>query len=190
MGQYATASDLASFMQTDVDTSTANLLLTLVSGQFDSEADTTFGTPVAVTHSEAGNGSRILIPPFRPVQSVTAVRIDGVSITDYTVIKSRVGFWKIYRISGFGTWIGTVNWTGFPPQLVEVDLTYGYTTVPDDVRAAVLATAANAYQQPTSAIIAENIDDYRTRYAAKGGGVQLTEYAQQIAANYRGMYVA
>lgn len=178
MVQYATASELASYIQADVDTSTANLLLQLASAEFNSEADTTFVSTTA-TWSEAGNGSRILEVPWRPITAVSAVRIAGVTVTDYTRIKQR-----FYRSNGWGTVCG------FPPDLVEIDLTYGYSSVPDDVKAAVLETAASAYQQPSSAVAAESIDDYRVRYNSDSGGVQLTPYAKDIAAGYRGMFLA
>jgi len=185
MVQYATAAELASYLQQDVDTSTATLLLQLASAEFDNEADTTF-TPTTVTHSEVGNGSRVLIPPFKPIISINAVRINNVTVTDYTVVTSRIWYAKLYRNNGFGYWLNLQDWIGFPPQNVEVDLTYGYATPPDDVKASVLETAAQAYHQPTGAVIAEAIDDYKVSYAAHIGGVQLTSYAQKIAASYVG----
>lgn len=185
MAQYATASDLASFLQQDVDTSTANLLLTLASAEFDNAADTTF-TATSVTHTEVGIGSRLIVPPFKPVISIDAVRIAGVAFTDYAVIKSRIGYWKIYRASGFGWWINFSTWTGFPPQAVEIDLTYGYTAPNDLVKAAVLDTAAQAYMQPVNAVIGESIDDYKVAYAKRSGGIQLSPYAKEIAASFVG----
>jgi hypothetical protein len=176
--QYATASELASYIQSDVDTSTAVLLLQLASAEFNNEADTSF-TPITTTWSEAGNGSYVMTVPWRPITAVTAVRIAGVVVTDYTRIKQR-----FYRLGGWGS-----PWA-FPPDLVEIDLTYGYAAVPDEVKGAVLETAASAYQQPTGEIAAESIDDYRVRYNASAGGVQLTPSAKDLATGYRGIFVA
>lgn len=185
MPQYATASELASYLQQDVDTSTANLLLTMASSEFDNAADTTF-VATTVTHIEVGHGSRIITPPFKPVIAVTAIRIDGVAFTDFTTIKSRIGYWRICRASGFGWWVGLSTWNGFPPQSIEVDLTYGYTAATDLVKAAVLETAGQAYQQPTGVIIGETIDDYRVQYGKRTGGMQLTPYAKEIAQSFAG----
>lgn len=185
MPQYATALELASYLQQDVDTSTANLLLTLASAEFDNEADTTF-VPTNVTHIEVGHGSRIIQPPFKPVNTVTAIRIDGVVFTDFTVIKSRIGYWRICRASGFGWWVGLSSWNGFPPQSIEVDLNYGYSAATDLVKAAVLETAGQAYMSPVGNVIGETIDDYRVQYGKRTGGVQLTPYAKSIAATFAG----
>lgn len=176
MVQYATPEDLASYIQSDVDTSTAVLLLELASAEFDQEADTTF-TATTATWSEPGTGSRILEVPWRPIIAVTQVRVAGVIVTDYTRIKQ-----NFYRSAGWGTW------GAFPPDLVEIDLTYGYSTVPDEVKGAVLETAAAAYQQPASSVAAESIDDYRVRYNAGTGGVQLTANALKLAADIRGQF--
>jgi hypothetical protein len=176
--QYATASELASYIQSDVDTSTAVLLLQLASAEFNREADTSF-TPITATWSEAGNGGLVMIVPWRPITAVTAVRIAGTTVTDYSRIEQR-----FYRTGGWGS-----PWA-FPPDLIEIDLTYGYATVPDEVKAAVLETAAQAYQQPASTIAAESIDDYRVRYNANTGGVQLSASAMKLAADIRGQFLA
>ena len=177
--QYATASELASYIQQDVDTDTAELLLQLASAEFNNLADTVFGGAIAATYQTTGTSARAIILPFKPVVSVTAVRIAGAVVTDYTRIRH-----KLYRASGFGS-----TWS-FPPDLVEVDLTYGFTTVPDDVKGAVLEAAAQAYQQPSSAVVAETIDDYRVAYSTHSGGVQLTPFGKEVAAGYAGMYAA
>jgi hypothetical protein len=48
MAQYATASELASYLQKDLDTATAVQALTLASADFSNAADTWF-TPTTVT---------------------------------------------------------------------------------------------------------------------------------------------
>jgi hypothetical protein len=178
MALYATPSELASYLQQDVDTSTATLVLTIASGAFSNAADTWFVATTA-TYSTKGGPGLCLELPFRPVTAVSAVRLNGVTITGWTLVKN-----ALYRQAGFGTW------AAFPPDLVEVDLTHGYTTVPDDVKGAVLETAAQAYETPVGAVISETIDDYAIRYATTGGGIQLTKSAAEIAAGYRGTVAA
>lgn len=178
MVQYATAVELAGYLQQDIDTYTATLILTTASSLFSNEADTMFAA-TTVTYEKVGDGSRILVLPFKPVTAISAVRIAGVAVTDYTRIRS-----TLYRTTGFG------NGWAFPPEKVEVDLTHGYATVPDDVKIAVLETAAQAYTTPVGAVISEKIDDYAVRYATEGGGIRLTDSAMALAAGYRGQFLA
>lgn len=181
MAQYATASELASYLQEDVDNATANLLLTTASGLFDREAQTTF-TPTTVTWSTTQYpGCTQLDPPYRPVTAVSAVRVNGVAITGWYLRCN-----LLYRAAGFGVYRG---W-GVPPDQVDVDLTYGYSTAGDDVKASVLETAATGYARPVGAVAMEAIDDYRVQYATTGGGIQLTPSALAVAAGYRGILIA
>lgn len=171
---YATASELASYLQQDVDTATATLVLQTASQMFSSRADTMFA-PTTVTYTTLGTGCTQLVLPFRPVTAVSAVRVATVVVTDYTRIKS-----TLYRSSGFGTW-------AFPPQTVEVDLTHGYATVPDDVKGAVLDMAALAYAVPVGAVTSESIDDYSVRFG-NSSSVRLTPIAEDLADRYRGTW--
>lgn len=178
MVQYATATELAGYLQQDLDTYTATQVLTLASGQFSQAACTWFASTSA-TYTTTGTPCVSIPLPFRPVTAVSAVRINNVAITGFTLVKNTV-----YRAAGFGTSCA------IPPDEVEIDLTHGYATVPDDVKAAVLETAAAAYSVPVSAVIGETIDDYSIRYSAAGGGVQLTSAARNLAEQYRGSLIA
>jgi hypothetical protein len=175
---YATASELASYLQQDVDTSTATLTLQVVSELFAKRAHTRFES-TATTYKAAGVNAFEIVLPFQPLIAVQAVRIRSVAVTDYTVIGP-----SVYRRLGFGSW-----WT-FPPDLVEIDYTHGYTTVPDDVKGAVLESAAGAYMNPDVSTTSESIDDYTVRSSANGGGVQLSTSAQMLADYYAGVLVA
>lgn len=182
MVMYATAAELASYLQQDLDTSTATLAITVASGMFSTRAATMF-TPTAVTYQAEAKGYWQLRLPFRPIISITAVRVVGlggpITITDYSRVKT-----VLYRLIGFGV-PGT-----FPPDMVEVDLTHGYVTCPDDVKGAVLESAGMAYLHPDAALTAEAIDDYSIRTAGNLAGFQLSQGAQQLADLYRGVFVA
>jgi hypothetical protein len=89
----------------------------------------------------------------------------------------------LWRSAGFGTW------SAFPPDLVEVDLTYGYTTVPDAVKLAVLEIAASQYQRPDLLVSSEAIDDYRITYYS-GTPIYPGRPWREVAADYRGIAVA
>lgn len=176
--QYATASELASYLQKDLDTATAVLTLQVASQLFSVRACTAFSA-VSLTYQVLGQGYWQLQLPFRPIISVSAVRSIGmggtVTITDYTRIKT-----VMYRLAGFGV-------PGmFPPDLIEVDLIHGYAVCPDDVKGAVLETAAGAYVSPDTTTYSEAIDDYSVKTAPRTGGVMLSESAALLADRYRG----
>jgi len=173
---YATPADLASYLKQDVDTSTATLVLQIASELFAQAAHTRFEA-TTVTYQTQGSDGNLLTLPFRPIISVAAVRIGGVAVTDYT----RIGQ-IMYRVN---------RWGGWPVfQLVEVDLTHGYTAPGDDVKGAVLETSATAYQSPDPSTVSESIDDYSVRTAANIGGMMLTPAAAKLADMYRGPLVA
>lgn len=175
---YATAAELASFLKQDLDTSTATLALQITSELFAKRAHTRFESTSA-TYSQPGTNAFEIVLPFQPVIAVSAVRIKGVAVTDYTVIAP-----SVYRKLGFGSWFA------FPPDLVEIDYTHGYTTVPDDVKGAVLESAGAAYMNPDISTKSESIDDYSVSSAANSGGIMLSPFAQSIADYYAGVLVA
>lgn len=180
---YATPSELASFLQKDIDASTAALALQTASQLFSTRADTMF-TPTSITYQTEGFGYRQLKLPFRPIISVAEVRIINqfsgtLVITDYSRIKT-----VLYRLIGFGV-------PGmFPPDMVEVDLVHGLATAGDDVKGAVLETAAAAYQGPDITVAAEAIDDYSIKMAPNTGGMSLSPAAAMLADLYRGTIAA
>lgn len=176
MAQYATATELAGRLQKDLDTYSANQVLTLSSALLDREAETTW-TPTTVTWSTTyANGCTELELPFKPISAVSAVRVNGVAVTGW-VLRGNT----IYRVAGFG-----YRWA-YPPDQVDVDLTYGYAAATDDVKAAVIEIAGQAYEVPNGAIVSETIDDYAVRYATSGG-LRMTEMAESLAAGYRGVH--
>lgn len=181
---YATPSELASFLQKDLDTASATLDLQIASQLFSARANTMFA-PTTVTYQVVGLGYRQLQLPYRPVTAVSAVRIvsaaTGVTttITDYSRVKT-----VLYRLIGFGV-------PGiFPPDMVEVDLTYGFAAPGDDVKGAVLESAGAAYQGPDVTVAAEGVDDYQIKMAPNTGGVMLTPAAEKLADWYRGSIAA
>jgi hypothetical protein len=176
--QYATATELAGKLQKDLDTYSADQVLTLASALFSREADTWFA-PTTATYTTLGTPCPSIDLPFRPVSAVTDVRINSVAVTGWTLIKR-----TLWRPQGFGTSCS------IPPDKVEIDLTHGEATAPDDVKAEVLEIAGQAYDIPVGALVAESIDDYAVKYATTGGGLQLTASARDLARMYRGTLAA
>lgn len=167
MAMYATPDELASFLQQDLDTATATLALELASGEFRRASQTAF-TPETETYTTTGSTYTTLPLPFRRVTAVTAIRVNGVELpVDWTLIGS-----TLYRSLGFGT--SAV----FPPDRLEVDLTHGFTAPPDDVKRAVLESAANIYENPINAA-QDTTGSTSVRF-------RLSDYAAKLAAEYRG----
>lgn len=175
MAMYATPSQLASYLQQDLDTATATQALTLASGEFSAAAETWF-TPVSVTWGVTVSGCVGLVLPYRPVTAVSAVRVNGAAVTGWTL---RDGV--LYRSAGFGARYG------WPPDYAEVDLTHGYLSAPDDVQLAVLQIAGPMYEHPSSSA-SEQIDDYVIRY--NGTPISPGRPWQDVAAGYRGVLIA
>ncbi|HEX5997505.1 MAG TPA: hypothetical protein VFY84_20395, partial [Jiangellales bacterium] len=116
--------------------------------------------------------------PNRPVTAVLQVRVNGVVVTGWTLIGG-----VLYHASGFGA-LGS-----FPPDVLAVDYTHGYTTVPDDVKKAVLKLAADEYDNPTR-VQSESIDDYVVRYDPANKIDPGFESPETVAARYRGVVFA
>lgn len=177
MALYASVAELASYLQQDVDTSTATLVLETASALFATAAQTAF-TATTVTYEVRGTGQRELWLPYRPIISITQARVAGVIVTDYTRIK-RV----LFRLLGWGVA------AQYPPDLVAIDLVHGYAAAADDVKGAVLETAASAFVSPDNATVGEKIDDYTVRQSSGAGGMQLSKAASALALMYRGAIV-
>jgi len=182
---YCTVAELASFLKQDVDTSTATLAIQVVSELFARRAHTRFESTSA-TYSQPGRCAFEIVLPFQPVIAVQQVRItvfggspQTIASTEYSVIPP-----SIYRRTGFG------RYQSFPPDLVEIDYTHGYTVVPDDVKGAVLESAAAAYINPDITTKSESIDDYSVSGAPENGGVSLSKAGQMVADYYAGVLVA
>lgn len=176
MVQYATAVELAAYMQDDLDTASANQALQLASWEFSAAADTWFAAQTA-TYTTTGTRATNIIVPFKPIIAVDEVRINGLAVTGWTLIGQ-----MLYRREGFG------YYTTYVPDLLEVDLSHGYTTVFDDVKLAVLEIAAGMYGNPTSAV-SERIDDYTVRYDPNYKIVPGRPW-RDVAAAYRGSLIA
>jgi hypothetical protein len=174
---YATATELAGYLQQDLDTYSATQALTLASAEFSRVADTVFSATSA-TWSTTPYGCTELELPYNDVTAVTAVRVNGSVVTGWTL---RLGF--LYRAAGFGY---RGSW---PPDQVDVDLTYGQTAVPDDVKLAVLEISAAGYEHPQG-WTSETIDDYSVRYDPSNKISPAARPWQDVAATYRGLLIA
>lgn len=176
MVQYATESELAGFLQRDVDTYSASQALTLASGEFSAACGVWFAAQTVTWTTEICADTRVFLP-FRDVTAVSAVRVNGVTVTGWTLING-----VLYQPVGFGS-LGV-----FPPDVLAVDLTYGRTSVPDDAKKAVLQMAGQRYEAPLANVSMEQIDDFLVRYDGKP--VIANEDPAVVIARYRGFVFA
>lgn len=176
MAQYATASELASYLQQDLDTASADQALTLATGEFTRRARKRWAATAETWTTDATFATRLTLP-YRDVTAITAVKVNGVAVAvDYTL---RNGV--VYRDAGFG------NPYAWPPDVVTVEFTYGLTTVPDEVKLAVLGCAAELYENPTG-VASESVDDYTVKY--NGTPVAPGRDWRDVADYYRGLLIA
>ncbi len=176
MAQYATASELASHLQKDLDTASANQALTLATGEFVRRARRRWASTAGSWTTPATHATSLVLP-YRDVTSIAAVRINGVvAAVDYTLRNGRV-----YRPTGFGDPFAS------PPDEITVEFMYGRPAAPDDARLAVLVLAGGLYENP-GGIVSETIDDYSVRYG--GGATSPSIDWREVADYYRGLLVA
>jgi hypothetical protein len=112
--------------------------------------------------------------PQRPVTGVTSVTLDGAALVegvDYT----RVGD-RLFRYSGWQSY-------GFGPPVVTVAYSHGG-VVPDDVLGAVLAVAADLFDNPLG-LTSETIGNYTWRASESDTGTRAADLLAGVKAAYR-----
>lgn len=175
--QLATPEELASVLQTDLDASTANLLLEMATGivqaacgQLLIETEVT-GELVDITRQtfwlELAN---------KPITRVDAVELDGTAITDWSLRKQ-----KLFRPGG---WLLSYS----PPSQAAVDYRFGYPTGSQYLqlgRAVTLSLAQAGYGNPGQ-VKGEKIDDYQVTYADALARMELTDAMRTALVNAYG----
>lgn len=174
---YATPTELAGRLEKDLDTYTATQALTLASGEFSTVADTWWASTTTTWSTTVAGATEVRLP-FNHVTAVSAVRVNGVAVTGWSLVAG-----VLYRTAGFGAR------NAYPPALLEVDLTHGYTSASDDVKRAVLDMAAADYDNPTR-VMSERIDDYQVTYFTGTPIAPSGRPWREVAAGYRGIAVA
>lgn len=166
--QLATPEELASLLQSDLDASTANLLLDLATGIVQGAVGGQ--RLVEVTDTALLDVTDPWDPwldlPQRPVRSVATVELDGVAVTDWRLRNQR-----LWRLIG---WVSALC----EPSQVAVTYTHGYpagSPYLQTARAMTLSLAQAGYGNP-SAVESEAIDDYRVSYAEALARMELTEH--------------
>lgn len=145
---FATPTELAAELHQDLDTSSAQQALDFATAQIIRATSQLFAVGTSTVELE-GNEQRITLPQ-RPVTAVTTV-----------LVAWPTGFWRTwtqdrdYYVSGSQL---ISIWMLFPDR-VKITFTYGYATVPVDVKACCVALAGEKYVNPEG-MTSEAIDDY------------------------------
>jgi hypothetical protein len=152
--QLCTPSDLASWLQQDLDLSTATLLVECATGVVQGATGQRLVRLTDVANIP-GVWSQWLDLPQWPVVSVASVTLAGVTITDWSLIGVRL--WRA------GGWQKSIT-----PAMVGVNYTHGYASTDQYLqlaRGTVLSLCAPFYSNPDGAGSVK-IDDYAATYAA------------------------
>lgn len=185
MADLFTVSELAAYLQRDLDTSSATLAKdsaqAIVRAYAQQEFSSTTYTSALLPIDVAG-WSYVVRFPQRPVTAVTSVAVNG---TTYTLGTD-------YAWNGYAPYIrltyadlSSANFQDDP--VATVTYTAGFTTVPADVKAVALAVAARQYDNPRG-IRQQSIDDYSISRAGTDddlAGVSLLRAEQRILDRYR-----
>ena len=180
-----TLSELASYLQRDLDTSSALLAQTTAQGIVRAycRQDITTGTYVAANLPIVAQGAYWQVTlPQRPVTAVSSVAVNGTTYTlgtDYawngsspTIKLARL----VYTSAAFQD----------DPR-ATVTYTAGYATAPLDVKGVALAVAARQYDNPRG-LRMESIDDYSGTRAGSDddlAGVSLLLPEKAVLDRYR-----
>lgn len=154
----ATPSDLAALLQSDLDLSTATLLLECATGVIQAATGQRIvdATDTAVLDIDAWANDMYLELPQLPVRSVATVVLDGATITDWSLRNQ-----KLWRINGWMT-----SWS--TPGQAKVTYAHGHPAGAQALqlgRSAALGLARGVYASPDGAT-SKKIDDYAVTYAA------------------------
>lgn len=163
-----TAAELATHLKQSFDAfdaATAEQAIETASAFVEGETGMAFTSRTATVKVSSFAGPSLWLP-FRPITAVSAVTIGGLPYTDYTLMSDgslyRKLFWR----------------TDSYPQDIEVTITYGATSPPDDIKGVVLEVAASIFDE-RSGVSSESIDDHRVSYTG-----ELSQVSRKILAKY------
>lgn len=169
MTDLFTLPELASFLQRDLDTSTATLAREIATGLIIDEIGPIFSTTSTITVPVDCDGV-IAIPTQQPVTAITSVTMSGAG----------VGYvWEQpyprLRLTSYAWPQVSPNGSVWPTATVV--FTHGWATAPTALKAVALSVAARAYDNPRG-MRTEGIDDYNGTRAGSDddlAGVTLTQ---------------
>lgn len=138
MADFATAEELASYVQSDLDRSTAELNLAIVSASIRTACGWSISEEVSATFVLNGTGRPTLFMPTLRLTAVTSVTELGVTVDPTLYEWTDSG---ILRRLLYGIWTSAARG-------VTVIATHGYATVPAEIKGACLEHAARLMSSP------------------------------------------
>lgn len=173
--QLATPSDLASLLQSDVDTATATLLIECATAVVQAVAEQRIveveDDEVTLTIEGTHRGLWLDLPE-RPVTAVGVVEIGDTAVIDWSEDLRRGRLW---RADG---WRSTLTAWYDEPSTVTVTYTHGYPTGHQRLqfgRSVALGLARAVYAVPTGATQVR-IDDYSEAYEAMSARMEASPF--------------
>jgi hypothetical protein len=178
----ASPSDLAAFLQADVDTASATIYLESATGLIQAYTQQTLEYVEDDTVTLLPSEGRIVLPE-RPVVDVTSVA--GLPAGGWTLVRDTLLPGPVYsymwELDDIIT--GNVTWTPMSMPTIAVTYSHGFQVIPKDLRGLCLSVAARLYANPSS-VEMESVGQVQTRYSQKGG-MDLTEVERRLANRYR-----
>lgn len=185
MADLFTVSELASYLQRDLDTSSATLASTLAHGLVRGHTKQTLTVATTTGAFPIDRDMLTVRMTERPITAITSVVVNGQSLA--------ANVWGGYAWDGYSSEFTValipilVSTLVRPWPRAVVTYTHGYATPPDDLKAVCLSVAARIYDNPRG-VRMESIDDYS--YTRGGNddtmaGVGLLPTERMILAQYR-----
>lgn len=191
--ELVTPAELASWLQEDVDTATANLLISQATSLVQEAAAQTLVQVVGDVLELEGQAGPWLDLPQRPVTAIASVVLQaGTGIpntlgpTEYVQVGHRLWRQIGWRCLNTLPPVPGMPFHGVPsyppPSIVKVTCDHGY--APGDMRleparTAVLALCAQAYTNPGGSR-SVTVDDYTETYSDQFAGMQMPESTRKL----------
>lgn len=168
MTDLITTDEASTFLQlTDPDLDRLGQAITRVSSRVQRYCNRVSLTQVEDDEiTMAGSYSYELPLPKGPVTEVSAVTVDGSSVSDWDLVKDKLIRSSLDDASPFVT-PTTPHWGG-PHVVVAVTYTHGFATVPDEVKDVCFDLLAMAWHNPTG-VRSQAIDGYSVTFGGTRG---------------------
>ena len=141
MAAFATPTELAGFLQQDLDTYSATQALDVASQNIRTACGWNISQETVTAQEFDGTGNQSIFINTLNLTAVSSVVVDGVALASTDFRFYRYGWLR--RLYSY--------WPCFP-EIVTVTYTHGYATIPDDVKGACLVLAGAKYETPGGAI--------------------------------------
>lgn len=167
MANWFTASDFASAVQQDVDTATANLLITKACDTVREEVRQDIDYVASDTITIYGDGDILLVLPQIPVTAISAVTYVGTALTLPAAIQ-----WKrngqLYRIAtAASAYSDQTYYPWYEGAPVTVTYSHGWQTIPASIYMVAMELAIDAYTNPQH-LVTEGIGGAQAVFASTG----------------------